>query len=271
MWYQRVIITGASSGFGMEFARRAGASCSQMILVARRVELLEDLKRELQAAFEKIEVECICCDLADESARNSLIEKLSAPCSGNTLLINNAGLGDYGEFAHSDAQRNKQMMMVNMVALTDITHALLPQMEKEGGAIINISSLASEFFLPDFAVYAATKAYVSAFSEALRLECRDKNIPILTVCPGPVHTGFGETARRDGYTGNTVPGKDYLSTSIAVVVNGSLRALQCNKARYFPSIKVKLFALLMHFTPRWVQRLILTMRPRRVSQLADKT
>ncbi len=266
MQFDRVIITGASSGFGMAYARRLGAECSELCLVARRKSVLLQLEAELMAAYPQLKVHILACDLAANDHRASLIQTLTqlAEGQGSTLLINNAGLGDYGSFSESEAKRNSEMMMVNMVALTELTHALLPIMEKQGGAVMNISSLASDVFIPDFAVYAATKAYVTYFSEALRLECKEKNIPVLAVCPGPVRTGFGTVARREGYTGDVTPGRDILDCSIDIVIAGSLDALRAGAARFYPSLKVRLAALFIRNTPLWALRLILSMRPRRV-------
>ncbi len=264
MQFDRVIITGASSGFGMAYARRLGAECSQLVLVARRLELLKELTRELQAAYPQLQVETCCCDLASASERTHLIQMLSHPYAGRTLLINNAGLGDYGAFSESLPERNAQMMMVNVVALTELTRALLPCMEQRGGAVVNVSSLASDLFIPDFAVYAATKAYVSSFSEALRLECREKNIPVLAVCPGPVSTGFGEVARREGFTGDILPSRGFLDCPISTVIEGTLDALRRNEARFYPSFKVRMLALFVRNAPLWLLRLILSVRPRRV-------
>ncbi len=267
MKFDRVIITGASSGFGKAYAHYLSEECSELVLVARRLDVLQQLKQELNAVNPRLDVQLEACDLADTQERAKLITSLSRPAKGSILLINNAGLGDYGAFVESDAERNSQMMMVNMVALTELTRAMLPFIEQTGGAIMNISSLASDVFIPDFAVYAATKAYVSSFSEALRLECKEKGIAVLAVCPGPVRTGFGTVARREGYTGNVTPGKDILDCSIETVIHGSMRALYSNAPRFYPSLKVRLMALFMRNAPLWMLRLILSLRPRRVKQI----
>lgn len=264
MVYQQVIITGASSGFGMAYARFLGGECEQMTLIARRQEILLDLKEELCGAFDGLKVECIACDLAQQTERDSLIKRLLAGMKGTTLLINNAGLGDYGAFAEGPESALHQMIEVNIAAPTYLCHALLPKMQLIGGAVINVASLAADLFIPDFAVYAASKAYLAALSEALAIEMREAGIPVLAVCPGPVHTGFGSVARREGFTGNMTPGKDFFDTDISTVIEGSVRALRHRKSRYYPSIKIRLLALLIRNMPLCLMRFIMSYRPRKV-------
>jgi uncharacterized protein len=184
------MVTGASSGLGEAFARALAPRVRRLVLVARREDRLVQLRAELVAAHANLEEVRVCrADLADASDR----ERLAAGACGEIdLLVNNAGLGDYGDFAGSDWERNRAMIEVNVVALTRLAHAVVPGMRRRGrGAILNVSSLAGEVFIPDFAVYAATKAYVTRFSEGLRLEVRSDGIAVVAVCPGPVRTEFG--------------------------------------------------------------------------------
>lgn len=264
MVYQQVIITGASSGFGMAYARHLGSECSEMVLIARRLDVLKELSAELKGAFAHLTIRCLACDLADAPQREKLIEQLKAGFRGPCLLINNAGLGDYGSFDGGSSQCLHQMIEVNMGAPSYLCHALIPQMKKEGGAIMNIASLAADLFIPDFAVYAATKSYLASLSEALRLELREFNIPVLAVCPGPVHTGFGAVARREGFTGNMTPGKNLFDTEVSTVIEGSVHALKWGKSRYYPSLKIRFLAFLIRNMPLAVLRLILSTRPRKV-------
>ncbi len=264
MVYQQVIITGASSGFGMAYARYLGGECEQMILIARRHELLLELKSELLGAFPELKVDCVACDLSNSTQRAATIAHLKSGIKGSTLLINNAGLGDYGSFADGPYEALHNMIEVNMLAPTYLCHALLPEMQREGGAVMNIASLAADLFIPDFAVYAASKAYLASLSEALNLEMKEAGIPVLAVCPGPVHTGFGAVARRDGFTGNMTPGKNLFDTRVNTVVDGSIRALRNGKSRYYPSVKIRLLALLIRNMPLALMRFILSYRPRKV-------
>ena len=192
------LVTGASSGLGEEFALQIAPRVSKLVLVARREAQLQKLADRIREEFPQVAVAVYAVDLSEAVQRGKMVETLSANGFLPDLLVNNAGLGDYGEFATSDWEKLQAMLHVNIEALTHLTHSLVPHMIRRGGAaIINVSSLASLIPIPDFAVYAATKAYVTSFSEALRIELREHHIPVLTVCPGPVKTEFGEVARRN--------------------------------------------------------------------------
>jgi short-subunit dehydrogenase len=130
------------------------------------------------------------------------------------------------------------------------------------GAVVNVSSLASLLPIPDFAVYAATKAYVTSFSEALRIELRQHGIPVLAVCPGPVHTGFGEVARRDEHLPG-MPARECFYVPREQVVAESLVALESNRARVYPGLKTAAAALVISVIPIVLLRVALGFRPRR--------
>lgn len=267
--YGHVIITGASSGFGMAFARRLVGECAHMMLVARRKDVLMELSDELRAANSELKVTVVNCDLASEGAREHLIQQIQELPEGKTLLINNAGLGDYGEYMESQPERNHQMLHVNVLAVAELTRAVLPRLVAQGGGIINIASLAADLFIPDFAIYAASKAFVASFSEAIRLEVLKAGVPVLAVCPGPVHTGFGDVARRQGRTNGYSSFKKWVYTSIPTVVNGALDALSRNKPRYYPSLRIRLIGCLLRNTPLWILRLVMGTRPRKVAPVKE--
>jgi short-subunit dehydrogenase len=153
------------------------------------------------------------------------------------------------------------MIRLNMEALTHLTHALLPGLMARRGAILNVSSLASVLPIPDFAVYAATKAYVTSFSEALRLELHDVGVRVLAVCPGPVKTGFGEVARR-GSDGK-LPVQESFYVPADKVVKDSIQALLRDRARLYPGFKVAAAAAIIGLLPIAAIRLIMSSRPRR--------
>ena len=268
--YGHVIITGASSGFGMAFARRLVGECAHMVLVARRQEVLHELADELRAANSALQVTVKVCDLASQPAREKLVEELQALPEGRVLLVNNAGLGDYGEYMSSTPERNNQMLQVNVLAVAELTRAVLPRLVSQGGGIINIASLAADLFIPDFAIYAASKAFVASFSEAVRLEVRKAGVPVVAVCPGPVHTGFGDVARRHGCTNGYSSFKKWVYTSIPTVVNGALDALARNKPRFYPSRRIRLIGWLLRNTPLWLLRAVMGCRPRKVEAIREK-
>ena len=258
------LITGASSGLGREFALQLAPICEQIVIVARRKDRLVELAKTLTAENSSLQVTPIVSDLSVEQERDALIEFTLKRHIHPTLLVNNAGLGDYGEFAASDWDKIKSMMEVNMVALTHLTYAFLPKMKKSGlGAILNVSSIAGLVPIPDFAVYAATKAYVTSFGEALRTELAEDKIPVLTVCPGPVHTEFGEVAAR-GEEKFKAKGYEHLYVDSSTVVTESLNALFQNHPRIYPGWKVAVFATLLAALPLFAVRYINSKRPRRM-------
>ena len=264
MEYDLIIVTGASSGLGEAFAQALAVRTSRMVLVARRKQRLEELAETLSKRQAGLQVMCVPCDLADATQRKQLVEFLREMPPGRTLLVNDAGLGDYGEFCSADEEKSRRLLEVNMMAPVQLTQALLPRMLAGGGDIVNIASLAADVFLPDFALYAASKSFLASFSEGLNIELRGKGIRVLAVCPGPVHTEFGRIAQRGGYDRGDMPIKKWFYTPIETVVSGSLHALEAGKARYYPSTKVFLSSCILRHTPLWMLRAVLRMRPRRV-------
>src|SRR6266705_802198 len=196
------LITGASAGIGREFARQLASRARSLILIARREQKLNELRDELNQQYPNIAISFRRTDLANLTELNELLEWLDHERIDVDLLINNAGMGDSGAFATSNPIRNEQMTLVNIVALTTLTRHLLPRMIARGrGGILNVSSSAGFLPIPDFAVYAATKAYVTSLSEALRAELRGTGVSVCALCPGPVHTQFQEVAKRRGAHG----------------------------------------------------------------------
>ena len=262
--YSCALITGASSGLGVEYARQLAPSCDSIVLVARRGDLLSELASELKELGSKTEVICIPTDLTTHTQRIGLIDGVKKLGLSPDLLVNNAGMGDYGTFAHAEWDKLDDMIQVNMTALTHLCHGFLPEMIEGGnGAVINVSSVASLLPIPDFAVYAASKAYVTSFSEALRMELADFGINVLAVCPGPVHTGFGEVAMRDG-TADRLPAREGFYTTKEQVVSDSMKALEANKARVFPNWKITAMAAGITILPMAILRFALISRREKV-------
>jgi short-subunit dehydrogenase len=173
------------------------------------------------------------------------------------LLINNAGLGDSGPFATSDPIRNEQMTVLNVVALTSLTRHILPQMiTKHRGGILNVSSSAGFLPMPGSAVYAATKAYVTSFSEGLRAELHGTGVSVCALCPGPVQTEFQQVASRPGRKVKPGPGPDFLQVPVEQVVRDALAALQADRPIVIPGFAMKLVMLLARLMPMPVIRLV---------------
>ncbi len=248
------LITGASAGIGREFARQLCDRAATLVLVARRKERLEELRAELLGRNPRLEIEIRPADLSQAAAVEELIAWAAARKPAIDLLVNNAGLGDLGAFASSDPARVDQIMAVNMVALTRLTRGLLPAMiEQKRGAILQVSSSAGFLPMANFAVYAATKAYVTSFSEALRSELRETGVGVTALCPGPVRTEFSEVARRGGR--GTVPGSGLAYVSVEKVVAAGLRGIEQNRAIVIPGALMKLGMTLVRLTPAPLLRL----------------
>ncbi|MFC7336092.1 SDR family NAD(P)-dependent oxidoreductase [Haloferula chungangensis] len=257
------VVTGASSGLGEEFARQLAPACRTLVLIARRGERLEKLARILRAEHAGLEVGVLSADLTDPSAREAVIAKIAAAKLQPDLLVNNAGMGDYGEFSEAEWPKLESMLKLNIEALTHLAHALVPLMKAGGGgSIINVSSLASLLPIPDFAVYAATKAYVTSFSEALRIEVAPHGISVTALCPGPVHTEFGEVAMKEG-SGNKFPGREFFYVEAEQVVREALLGASANRARVFPGWQVAAAAVVISALPIVLIRLAMGTRPRR--------
>ena len=255
------LITGASAGIGREFARQLAAFARSMILVARRDERLIELAEQMQREHPKLVVHLRKVDLADFGEVRGFLEWLDHEKLEVDLLINNAGLGDSGPFAQSDPDRNREMMVVNVATLTLITRHLIPQMiAKRRGAILNVSSSAGFLPIPGSAVYAATKAYVTSFSEALRAELHETGVSVCTLCPGPVVTEFQQVARREGVQPDIGP--RFLVVTVEQVVRDGLAALEANRPLVIPGFAMKLLMLLARLMPLPVLRRVARMSPR---------
>jgi short-subunit dehydrogenase len=271
-FYQRAIITGASSGFGEEFACQLATTVDELVLIARSQDKLKAVAERVRQIHPLIQVSIFAGDLTDPNFLIPLIDSLLALPAASTLLVNNAGMGDYGDVASADWNKLDTMLVLNVFSLTKLTHALLEPLCRFGGGIINVSSLASALPIPDFAVYAASKSYVLSFSEALRLELKDEKVNVLAVCPGPVATGFGAVARRTQEPSEPMWWQDLLETTTDCVVRESLQAMAAGKARVYPGSRVKWAARLLSLVPAPLIRFIMSYRPRRVDspvQLAE--
>lgn len=250
------LITGASSGIGEELARQLAPHARCLLLVARRRDRLEALKAAI--ARPGLTIICFNEDLATEAGREALLAQVRDSGERVTLLINNAGVGDHGLFEDSDWPRAQAMLELNIAALTRLTHAFLPDLVRSGrGAILNVSSIAALLPVPRMAVYAATKAYVSSFSEALRAELRGTGVTVTAVCPGPVDTEFSKTAERVP-GGDSMPAPDFFKIPVSEVARAALRAVANDSARVLPGLLVCVVMTLASVVPIFILRLFLS-------------
>lgn len=185
------LITGASSGFGYEFVKLFAKDNYNLILVARNIKKLEEIKRE----FSGVEITVIQKDLTLSGAVKELYGKIKEKGLNIDVLVNNAGFGLLGEFDKLDIEKQTNMIQLNVAVLTELTHYALREMkQRKSGKILNVASTAAFQPGPLMAVYFATKAYVLSFSEALVEELKDTGITVTTLCPGASKTNFGKIA-----------------------------------------------------------------------------
>jgi short-subunit dehydrogenase len=249
------LITGASAGIGREFARQLAPLARRLVLVARRRDRLDQLRDELTAAHPAVDIETSVVDLSDRAQLAGLTNWLGTESGDVDFLINNAGLGDMGSFATGDPQRLEQIVLVNMNALTLLTRAVLPGMiAKRKGAILNVSSCAGFLPIAQFAVYAASKAYVTSFTEALRAELRGTGVTASVLCPGPVRTEFGDVAYRPGTHHRSSPA--FVNVGAEKVARLGLDAIERNKPLVIPGVVMKLAMFFTRLTPMPILRLV---------------
>lgn len=255
------LITGASGGIGAAFAKALAQRQYNLVLVARSQDKLEQLATTLQQTH-NIEIEVIPQDLAQANAGQTLFNIVTAKDIPVDLLINNAGFGDYGLFADSSLDKQLEMIQLNITALTALTHLfLVPMRDRAAGGIINISSIAGFQPLPYMSVYAATKAFVLNFSEALWAENQDTGVTITCVCPGPTETEFFKAANFPSsatesvqkYTSPeevvTAALKSFDQKQANVVTGGLPNQLIVNVPRFLPR-EVLVSAVAKQFAPK---------------------
>jgi uncharacterized protein len=250
-----VLVTGASSGIGLEIARQVAPRAKTLILVARRVGRLEELKNELLEGHPQLRVEVLPCDLSDREQTKRLPGELVARGLEIDVLVNNAGVGLMGMFDLADPDRVISMIDLNVTSLTLLTRALVPGMIARGhGGILNISSGFGLGVLPSFAAYVATKHYVTGFTEALIADLAGTGVTVTQVCPGPVATEFEQQI--GNWTGASAP--KAVEISAAECARASIRGFDRKKPLVVPGFVISLVLLANGMSPRFVRRALAT-------------
>ena len=234
------LITGASSGIGAEFCRQLAGRGMHLVLAARRQDRLEELAGELQKAH-GIRTEIISCDLGDPTQPAKLLQRIADLNITLDLLVNNAGFGIVETLAENDINRTLEMIRLNIGALTELTYRVLPGMiERKRGGIINLASLAAFQPVAYMSAYAASKAYVLHFSEALWAETRAHGVTVMALCPGFTKTEFFDVAGMNGWYTK-------LAQTAPQVVRAGLKGLRKRRAyvvsgwlNYFQSLGPRL-------------------------------
>ena len=238
----RVLITGATGGIGYEFALIYAQKKYNLVLVARNTQKLQEIKKDFENKH-NIEVKIIDLDLSLESS----VEKIISIVDNQKIdiLINNAGIGEVGEFINSDISKITSMINLNINTLTRLTHYFANKMVSNGsGKILNISSTASFQPIALFAVYSATKSYVLHFSEAINYELKDKNVKVCTLCPGPTITNFDKNANASHIqmlTKGAMSAKD--------VAQAGVKQLENNQMTVVVGFKNKVLAFISNINP----------------------
>src|ERR1700722_5136864 len=243
---ETVLMTGASSGIGLELAKCFAADGCRLILVARNTAALERLAGELRQK-NKIEAIVLTADLSLAETPGRIFEELRTAKITVNVLVNNAGFGLQTEFTESPLQRQLEMLQVNITALTELTGLFLPGMiGRRGGGILNVGSVAGFLPGPNMAVYYATKAYVLSFTEALAEELAGSGLKVSVLCPGPTATNFSQVAR-----GQKLRRIQTSKMSAEIVAKHGHQAYRNEKVVAVPGLVNRFLIFLTRILPRW--------------------
>ncbi len=244
-----VVVTGASAGIGTELARQLARRNYNVVLVARRAERLHELAEELRLSH-GIHADVEVCDLTDAGARTELVERLRAGEREIAGVCNNAGFGTVATLVKSDIEREQQVVRLNVEAVHHLTGAFLAGMVERGaGAILNVASTAAFQPLPGFATYAASKAFVQSFSEAVHAELGGTGVTVTCLFPGFTHTEFPETAEAGGAE-SMIPG--FLWMEAPEVARAGIDAMVAGRRTVIPGLKNRASMLGGRMAPRSV-------------------
>jgi short-subunit dehydrogenase len=243
------LITGASSGLGLEFADLLAAQKVNLVLAARRRKPMEQLAADLRRKY-GVDVLVEAIDLASTGAAGHLKSSLDARSVAVDILLNNAGYGLHGDFVETSIDRTVDMIQLNITALTELTYLFGRDMAtRRSGHILLVASLLAFQAVPSYAAYAVTKAYVLAFGEALHDELRPLGLVVTSLCPGHTATGFDAAA---GAT--TSPLLRLLTMKPRPVAASGIRALSHGKATVVPGLSNKMAAFSNRLAPQSMQR-----------------
>lgn len=244
------LITGASGGIGWELARLFAADGHPLVLVARNEQRLLERKAALEAEY-AVSVVVMAQDLTQPNAAQELFDRTVAAGIAVDTLVNNAGMGDFAAFIDADWQRQQDMIRLNVMALTHLTHCFARGMrELGGGRILNIASIAALSPGPYMATYYATKAFVLSFSEAMHEELAEHGITVTVLCPGPTESNFLNAANME----ESAVFKSLPVFTAEKVARAAYKALRRGKAVAFCGGMVRFLSVLVRFTPRWFNR-----------------
>ena len=246
---QWVLVTGASSGFGEEFARQYAEQGHPLVLVARRLDRLQTLAETIRQQH-GIEVIVEQVDLSDVAAVIQLHQRLRERDIAIDILINNAGHGVQGPFLDGQLDAALAMVRLDVASLTAVTHVFAQDMRTRGrGKILLVASLLAYQGVENFAVYSAAKAYVLRLGEALHRELKRDGITVTALCPGMSDTGFATAAQQ-----KLTPALKLLMMQPASVVRAGIRALHAGRMSVVPGLANKAMVIFTWATPRWLHQ-----------------
>ena len=240
------LITGASSGIGMELARVFARKGHHLLITARRKDRLNKLKSELESDF-GVKIYVVAADLSEKRAPSILFEYADDHNLVIDILVNNAGVGDFGPFYESDWDRQETMIDLNMKSLTHLTHLLLPKMLKLDRAyIMNVASNAAFQPGPNMSIYYATKHFVLAFSEAIAEELKDTGVTVTALCPGPTKSEF----RKQAGMNKSLIYRTFPVPDSRQVAKYGYKALMRGKRVAVHGLTNKLFSVMVQLVPK---------------------
>lgn len=243
------LITGASRGIGKALAEECAKRRMNLLLVARSLPELVAIKDDLVEKY-KVDVDCIQLDLTDAKAGFFLKEYIESNDLNINCLINNAGVGLYGEFYRSDIKSQRQLIQLNIAAIVDITYHVLPHLMKQPESfIMNVSSLSAFHAMPQMSAFAASKAFVKSFSDGLRQELKDDDIRVTVLCPGPVASNFTEIAGLEKYDENSMR---WMQLTPEKVASSAVSGMLNGKRKVIPGVINKVGFYLITLLPEWV-------------------
>jgi hypothetical protein len=246
---ETVLVTGASSGIGLELARCFAADGSRLVLTARNTEALQTLADELRRTH-NVEASVLTADLSLPETPERIFRELQGRGITVDVLVNNAGFAAWGMFVELPLQRQLEMLQVNVTALTHLTGLFLPGMvQRRRGGMLNVASVAGFLPGPGMAVYYATKASVLSFTEALAVELAGTNVTVTALCPGPTATNLGKIA----HTGKARMIRLARMSAESVALYGH-RAFRKKRVVAVPGLQNRLLALLPRCMPRSIVR-----------------
>ena len=257
-----VLLTGASAGIGREFAVQLAARAGTLVLLARRAGLLDELRASLLARHPQLHVVALPADLSEEGDVDRVVAKVGELAGPVDVLVNNAGVGDQGLYDRADWRRTRQLLHTNVLAVAQLTAALVPSMVERGrGGVLNMGSGAGLTVMPAAAAYSASKHFVDGFSEGLRADLAGTGVVVTQVCPGPVDSEFDKVAGTAG--GMTGGPPQFLRISAARCAREALAGFDRGEALVFPGRAYRIAMRVLPVLPRGLQR-------RRAAQSAER-